>query len=81
LAGVKRRFQKMLIARRIQPTVAETAASLAKRLHKRIEAKLDRVEWDTLMCRVIGHTRPWQASARAAFICRRCKRAFGGVRL
>ena len=71
----------MLIARRIYPTVAETAVAQAKKLHRTIEGWLDMVEWDTLICGVIGHTKPWQASARAAFTCRRCKRAFGGVRL
>jgi len=79
----------MMIARRIQPTLAETVLKSAKRWHDKAERLLDKVQWDQLACQVIGHTTPWEKQnynvrthkREPIFICRRCKQVFGGVRL
>jgi len=78
-----------MVARRIHPTVWETVKTQAKAAHRRIEGRLDKVEWDGLMCRLIGHTTPWEQMnynvrtkrREPVFVCRRCKQVFGGVRL
>jgi hypothetical protein len=38
---------------------------------------VDEVDWAGLVCRIVGHSRPFQPAGQSVFICKRCRLAFG----